>query len=557
MYRLFLAPVILTLFAALPAGADKNSDALLYQIELEKPRDEPAAVRLIRRDGKLLVQFQFRIKRLSDSTLVNNVPKDEIVIREDGRPVEELEIHQPAGSEPLAAVLALDISGSMANGGKMAQAQRAAGIFLDKLADNSDLGLILFDHEMRLKEGLCGRPEQARAHREKLRGHINAAKPLGGTAYLDATVEGLHLLKTAAGRKAVLVMTDGVDLNSQNTLADVIDKARAAQVPIYTIGVGEPGRNEPVTTVLVLDHSGSMLEPAADNDTKPKIKALQEAAMRFADLMRANARTALLPFSDRAELPTPFLSDKSKIKKSMRDLTASGETALFDAVCDAIDTIEADREDTERLGKSRGKRALVVLTDGIDNKSRRRVEDVVHMAKAAKVPLYLLGLGRAGELDEKTMQQMAKETGGQYYPARNQQRLYEIFENLSIELHDDGIDEASLRQLAEETGGKYYLARNVEDLQLRFQEVAAELDTTYIATFASRRPQHDGTARGIDIVVERGGQALSARVREVYDVHGVVVAEMHPGVYLGVLAVLGCLLTLPAGLRRLHRAFGG
>jgi VWFA-related protein len=307
----------------------------------------------------------------------------------------------------------------------------------------------------------------------------------------------------------------------------------------------------------VLDHSGSMLAPAADNDSKPKIKALHEAAARFADLMRPNARTSLLPFSDRSEPPTPFTSDKSMIKKRMRELTASGETALFDAVCDALDTLQADGEDTRKLGKSAGKRALVVLTDGIDNKSRRREEDVVRMAKDAKVPLYMLGLGRAGELDEQRMQRMAKLTGGQYYAARNQQRLFEIFENLSIELHDDGIDEASLRQLANETGGKYYLARNVEDLQLRFQEVAAELDTTYIATFASRRPQHDGTARGIDIVVERGGQALSARVREVYDVHGVVVAEMHPSVYLGVLAVLGGLLIVPVGLRRLHRAFGG
>src|SRR5262249_60950227 len=91
--------------------------------------------------------------------------------------------------------------------------------------------------------------------------------------------------------------------------------------------------------------------------------------------------------------------------------------------------------------------------------------------------------------------------------------------------------------------------RRVEDLQHSFQEVASELDSTYIATFASRRPQHDGTARGIDIVVERGGQALSETVREVYDVHGVVVAAMHPGEYLGGLGRLIGLLAIPAGLR--------
>src|SRR5260370_40804777 len=116
----------------------------------------------------------------------------------------------------------MDISGSMANGGKMAQAQRAAGIFLDKMPDKSDVGLILFDHLMRLKEPLCGRPEQAAAHRQKLRGHINAAKPLGGTAYLDAAGDAVQMLQRAGGRKAVLVMTDGVDLTSQNSLKDVI-----------------------------------------------------------------------------------------------------------------------------------------------------------------------------------------------------------------------------------------------------------------------------------------------------------------------------------------------
>jgi VWFA-related protein len=550
-----LSAVILLFLAVFSVGADDDSNAYVYKIEMESR--EGNTVRRIPRDGKLFIQVQFKIKQLRDGACINNVPKDEIVLREDGRPVAQLEIQQPAGSEPLAAVLAMDISGSMDNGGKMDQARRAAGIFLDKLPEKSDVGLILFDHEMRLREPLAGKQGHAAAHRDKLRGFINAAKPHGGTAYLDAAVESLQMLQNAGGRKAVLVMTDGVDLNSKNSLDDVINQARSAQVPVYTIGVGEPGRNEPVTTVLVLDHSGSMLEPADEKDSKPKIKALHEAAGRFADIMRPNARTSVLSFSDRAERATPFTSDKSLIKKRMRDLTASGQTALFDAICDALDTLEADGEDTRKLGKPTGKRALVVLTDGIDNKSRRRDEDVIRSAKEVGVPLYLLGLGRPGELDEVTMQRIADETHGHYYPARNQQELLDTFEDLSIELHDDGIDEASLRQLADETGGKYYLARNVEDLHLRFQEVAADLDTTYIATFASRRPQHDGTARGIDIAVERGGKALSARVRQVYDVHGVVVAEMHPGVYLGILAVLVCLLGVPAGVRRLHRAFGG
>ena len=42
-----------------------------------------------------------------------------------------------------------------------------------------------------------------------------------------------------------------------------------------------------------------------------------------------------------------------------------------------------------------------------------------------------------------------------------------------------------------------------------------------------------------------------------YKVHGLVVAEMHPFVYLGLLAVLLALLALPAGIRRLNRFYGG
>jgi VWFA-related protein len=558
LHLAILTALTLVLLAA-PAPADKDGAALLYKIELEKNTNNEGRVQTISRNGKLYVRLQFKIKKIADGALVTNVDKSEIVVREDGKKVKDLEIYQPATTEPLTAVMAMDISGSMGenDGLKMKQAQRAAGIFLDKLPDKSDLGLILFDHLMRVKEPPAGKSELVKDHREKLRGIIQKAEPLGGTAYLDAVVESLKLLKGVKGRKAVLLMTDGVDLNSVHHLDQVVALAKEAGVPVYTIGVGEPGKNEPVTNMLVLDRSGSMLEPADDNDKKSKIEALHEAASRFADLMRANARTSLLSFSDRPGMPGPFIADKPVLKKQIRGLKAGGETALFDAAYEALQTLLADKELTIKAGKPVGKRAVVLLTDGIDNKSRRREEDVIQLAKEASVPLYLLGLGRTGELDEKTMKHMAEETGGKYYPARNQEELLKTFENLSILIHDDGIDKASLEKLADKTGGKFYLASNVEELRLKFEEVATELDSTYTATFPSLRPEHDGTARGIEIVVEREGKALSESVREVYDVHGVVVAEMHPSIYLGLLALLAGLLAVPVGLRHLNRVLGG
>ena len=52
------------------------------------------------------------------------------------------------------------------------------------------------------------------------------------------------MLKDIPGRRAVVLMTDGVDMNSKRRLDDVIRLADDAKVPIYTLGVGEPGKNE-------------------------------------------------------------------------------------------------------------------------------------------------------------------------------------------------------------------------------------------------------------------------------------------------------------------------
>ncbi len=74
-------------------------------------------------------------------------------------------------------------------------------------------------------------------------------------------------------------------------------------MPVYTLGIGELGKYKNVTTVLVLDHSGSMKGKADANDKKSKIEALRTAASRFVELMRRDAKTTLLPFSSEVDVP--------------------------------------------------------------------------------------------------------------------------------------------------------------------------------------------------------------------------------------------------------------
>ena len=199
----------------------------------------------------------------------------------------------------------------------------------------------------------------------------------------------------------------------------------------------------------------------------------------------------------------------------------------------------------------------VALTDGIDNSSRHRVEEVIERAKQAKAPLHMLGLGRPGQLDEGVLRRMASQTGGEYHHAQNEETLLAIFEALSIRLHDDGFDHDALTELARRTFGKFYHARQASDLRFQFREIAEELQTTYTVTFQSRRQVHDGTARGVDISVVRAGQRLSNVAQTDYHVPGVVVPKMEPTIYLALLAVLGIFLAAPAGIRRLYRFYGG
>lgn len=552
MRRWLALPALLMLFLAFPS-AGRDSSPIEYEVVIDK------VLPPVYRDQQLFITVQFRVKRVASGDLVTDLA-DEVIVEEDGHRVATQEIYRPT-SNPLTTVLALDTSGSMNESGKMEEAQRAARQFLDKMKLDSpeaktDCGLILFDHQMRVRQPPAGEPRERlllRKHLEKLLRHIDNTAARGGTAYFDAAVQAVEMLKDVRGRKAVVLMTDGVDLNSENKLSDVIDLAQRREVPIYTIGVGQPGKNEPVTTVLVLDRSGSMNDPADDVDRISKIAALREAATRFIRIMRPGARTTLIAFSDRVDRPEPFTNEKDELIERVQSLRARGATMLFDAIYDALQTLAADRA----KGQIAGKRHVVVLTDGIDTGSRHSVRDVVRLAQSLEINLYLLGLGRDGEIDNKVMQRMADESGGKFFHVKNRERLIEVFEQLSIDLHDDGIDENSLRELADKTGGKYFHASDIKNLHLYYEQLAEELQSTYTVTYPSRRSSYDGTTRGIDISIGRNGVRISNVASDQYERHGVVVPEMHPVVYLALLAILGSLLLLPAGLRRLYKFYGG
>jgi len=537
------------LFAAVPARGQKAA-SVPYQIDFDPQHNVEQLDRYDNKDGLFLsVRFTITLKGKEVEESSNAPDKTyKLRIEEDGKFVKSVELPKPQPSEDLAVVLAMDISGRMKIHGGMEQARRAAGVFFNSLPAKADCGLILFNHKVVSTLPLT-------KDRAPLRQLIDAAQPRGGTAYFDAAEKAIEMLAASPIKaRALVILTDGVDINSASNLDRVIALAKKARVKVYTIGIGEPGRQDRVTSVLVLDKSGSMNLPANERDTVTKIQALKGAADLFINGIGSTRRTTIVEFSDDVQPPREFTNNKFALRGIIKNLTAKGETAVFDAVYTAVMTLDADPD------AAGGKRAVVALTDGIDNSSRRRVEEVIARAKETGIPLFMLGFGRKGEIDVKTMEHMANETKGKFFHAENEQALVQLFEDLSVELHDDGIDEISLGTLAAKTGGKYYAAKNVSQIDFVLQQVTKNIQRKeYRITFPSLRQVRDGSPRHVALKLVRytgdssgntgAGQVVEEKVGGV-QVQGLVIAEMHPLVYLVLLAILGGLIALPAVLKR-------
>src|SRR5262249_16121181 len=142
--------------------------------------------------------------------------------------------------------------------------------------------------------------EKPARDRQPLQSLLQTMQPRGGTAYLDACLRAVEMLaRNKTREKAAVVVTDGVDLHSLANVQQGIDEAKKYRGRIYSLGMGEKGQGRPVNSMLVLDRSLSMLEPADDRDKRSKIEALEVAAKAFVKIMPESARTTVLLFGSK------------------------------------------------------------------------------------------------------------------------------------------------------------------------------------------------------------------------------------------------------------------
>ena len=134
------------------------------------------------------------------------------------------------------------------------------------------------------------------------------------------------------------------------------------------------GQELPARVLLLVDGSGSM-------NQELKINSVQFAAERVLDALGDEDQVALTGFDSRYWGIVAFTHDRDAVREALQTVEPFGSTALHDALDQAAGDIASHGE---------GRRAVVVITDGVDTASSKDPEEVLARSKALDVPIYAI-----------------------------------------------------------------------------------------------------------------------------------------------------------------------
>ena len=267
--------------------------------------------------------------------------------------------------------------------------------------------------------------------------------------------------------------------------------------PMQLVAATRSGEQGPVNTVLVIDRTGSM---AFAN----KMAGAKQAAATFVDLMRPGDRTALVQFDTQVDTLQPLTNNKPALLASIQQIYPRGNTALYDAIAQAGKYFE----------NVQGRKAMIVVTDGMDNASKMNIDTLLKQLSTAGYSVYTIGLG----------------TKGAGYG------------------NQDGIDESVLQQIASVSYGTYAYAPDASQLSGLYQQLSSKIQNEYKLSYLTPIPLRDGVKRNI-VVTAPGAAATNAN----YNPGGVIpqaVPELTSWLLFAIaLILLLALFFAPMGLR--------
>lgn len=292
----------------------------------------------------------------------------------------------------------------------------------------------------------------------------------------------------AQGDDPVRVDTSIVRLNVGvvNRKGQPITDLNRSNFTLYEDGVKQQiSRFEPSTApfsvVLLLDMSGSTLGFR---------QVLKMSAGRFIDALSPDDRVAVVEFYDKVNLRNDFTTDRSTIAHSIDASNGRGKTQLYKALDFALDKLSYE-------GNRR--KAIIVLTDGVDTAVRDKDRETLEPVKDADVPTAIKAdnsdilnrvLTRA-DRQGVTIYPLALPTGDPEKLADPTPRQIAMFKAAR----------ERLQIVADRTGGMLHAINHLEEMGTLYAKVAADLRTLYTIEYQPANDKKDGSWRTIKLQV--------------------------------------------------------
>jgi Ca-activated chloride channel family protein len=232
--------------------------------------------------------------------------------------------------------------------------------------------------------------------------------------------------------------------------------------------------NLPLSLAILLDLS------ASQERTLPEEK---RAALSFLeDVMRPNKdAAAILTFTGETTLEQSLTGNVGRLRRTVERIefappagylgggifapspATSARARAVGASTAVWDALWITSDEVLRTAPENTRRAIILLSDGFDNFSQKRLEDAVEQSIKAEAVIYAIGIG----------------------------------DNYAFK----GVNEKELRLIAERTGGRAFFPRDEQDLQKAFDQIQDELRSQYLIAYAPTNQKKDGSYRKVEIQI--------------------------------------------------------
>ncbi|HBL29820.1 MAG TPA: hypothetical protein DD490_23535 [Acidobacteria bacterium] len=211
-------------------------------------------------------------------------------------------------------------------------------------------------------------------------------------------------------------------------------------------------RDLPIYAGVMVDTSSSMGERNGE-----RLKEAIKAATRFFEaVLEPKDRAAVFTFNDTASLGVRFTSQLDVLTAGLNGLTPEGNTAMYDGLIYSL----------YYFGGIKGKKAIVLLSDGQDTASHYTFSEALEFARRSGVAIYSVGIDMP-------------------------QKDYDV--------------RAKLQKLADETGGRSFFIAAASELEKVFAVVEEELRSQYMLAYQSTNPSRDDKFRTVEVQLARPG----------------------------------------------------